>query len=104
RLSVARELLAESGSVFVQISDENVHRVRALLDEVFGEDNFCREIVIAKASALSSALLPSTNDFILWYAKALKSIKYRNALNATDVFENPNERYICVELQNGSLV
>src|SRR5450756_2181250 len=66
RLTVARDLLTDSGSIFVQISDENVHRVRALMDEVFGEENFCREIIIAKASALSSVLLPSTNDFILW--------------------------------------
>jgi adenine-specific DNA-methyltransferase len=78
--------------------------VRALMDEVFGDENFCREIVIAKASALSSALLPSTNDFIIWFAKSIEKIKYRNALNATDIFENPNERYICVEKPNGEIV
>jgi len=104
RLTVARDLLSESGSIFVQIGDENVHRVRALLDEVFGEDNFCREIVISKSSALSSSLLPSTNDFILWFAKSIKQIKYRTALNPTDIFENPNERYICVETEDGKLI
>lgn len=104
RLTVARDLLTESGSIFVQIGDENVHRVRVLLDEVFGDENFCREIIIAKASALSSSLLPSTNDFILWFAKDKEKVKYRNALNPTDVFENPNERYICIETENGSVV
>jgi adenine-specific DNA-methyltransferase len=104
RLTVARDLLTDSGSVFVQIGDENVHRVRALMDEVFGAENFCREIIVAKASALSSTLLPSTNDFILWYAKTKDSVKYREAFNPTDVFENPHERYICVETPDGDLI
>ncbi|NID15691.1 site-specific DNA-methyltransferase [Luteibacter yeojuensis] len=104
RLMVARDLLTESGSIFVQIGDENVHRVRALMDEVFGDENFCREIVISKASALSSVLLPSTNDFILWFARDKDKVKYRNALNPTDVFENPNERYLCVETDKGKVI
>ena len=52
RLTVARDLLTEIGSIFVQIGDENVHRVRALMDEVFGEDNFCRQITFAKTTAV----------------------------------------------------
>ena len=77
RLLLARELLTESGSVFVQISDENLHHVREIMDEVFGSDNFCRVITIAKTSGLGSNLLPVTKDFLLWYAKDLKRIKYR---------------------------
>jgi adenine-specific DNA-methyltransferase len=103
RLTVARDLLHESGSIFVQIGDENVHRVRAVMDEVFGEENFVAEIVIAKASSFASKTLSSTNDFILWYAKRLEQIKYRSLLRQTDVFENPNERYICIEEEDGTL-
>src|SRR5450830_1451183 len=62
RLTVARDLLADSGSIFVQIGDENVHRVRALLDEVFGEDNFCNLISFKKTGGLISGFLPSTGD------------------------------------------
>lgn len=104
RLMVARELLSESGSIFVQISDENVHRIRAVLDEVFGEENFCREIIVLKASAMSSTLISSTNDFVLWYSKDREKIKFRPLLNPTDIFENPNERYICVETEDGKIV
>jgi adenine-specific DNA-methyltransferase len=104
RLTVARDLLAESGSIFVQIGDENVHRVRALMDEVFGQESFCREIVVLKASAMSSSLLPSTNDFIVWYARNADRVKFRLLLNPTDIFENPNERYICVETEEGELI
>ncbi|RWD54295.1 MAG: site-specific DNA-methyltransferase [Mesorhizobium sp.] len=77
RLSVARELLTESGSIFVQISDENVHRVRALLDEVFGADNFVSEIVLAKTAGATSQTLPPIADFILWYARQVENLKYR---------------------------
>ena len=104
RLTAMRDLLIESGSIFVQIGDENVHRVRAVMDEVFGADNFCREIIVAKASAMSSALLPSTNDFILWYANSIDNVKFREPLNPTDPLENPSERYICVETPSGELI
>ena len=77
RLTVARDLLTESGSIFVQIGDENVHRVRALMDEVFGEDNFVTEIVVVKSSGLGSNTLPRQNDFILLYAKSAHTFKYR---------------------------
>jgi adenine-specific DNA-methyltransferase len=77
RLTVMKELLHESGSIFVQISDENVHRMRSLLDEVFGEENFCAEIAFSKATGLSSKLIPSVFDYILWYAKSAKTVKYR---------------------------
>jgi adenine-specific DNA-methyltransferase len=77
RLTVARDLLTDSGSIFVQISDENLHRVRSLLDEVFGDDNFVSVISFNKNSGFGANLLATANDYILWYAKAKNSIKYR---------------------------
>ena len=82
RLTVARDLLADSGSLFVQIGDENVHRVRALMDEVFGEANFCAAIAFSKTSAVSSPMA-RTNvigdlfDYVLWYARDITAVKYR---------------------------
>ena len=77
RLTVARDLLAESGSVFVQIGDENVHRVRAVMDEVFGEENFVRQIHFRKTGALSSETLDEVGDYIVWYSKCKDNLKYR---------------------------
>jgi adenine-specific DNA-methyltransferase len=78
RLIVARDLLTDAGSIFVQIGDENVHRVRALMDEVFGTDQFVQLLIVAKTTGLEAAdALPSTADFILWYAKAHGQHKYR---------------------------
>ena len=77
RLTVARDLLTESGSVFVQIGDENVHRVRALMDEVFGDENFVSEISFNKNSGLGATLLPTANDYIIWYGKNRNSLKFR---------------------------
>ena len=77
RLLLARELLHPSGSVFVQISDENVHHVRELMDDVFGCDNFCSLISFSKSTGLGANLLPRNCDFILWYAKNRETIKFR---------------------------
>ncbi len=77
RLVTARELLSESGSIFVQIGDENVHLVRLILDEVFGSDNFCGQIVYQKAPYATSNLLPPVFDMLLWYAKTKDNVKYR---------------------------
>ena len=76
RLTVARDLLTESGSVFVQIGDENVHRVRAVMDEVFGEANFCSLIAFETTTGQTSAFLAQNNDFLLWYAKDLEKTKF----------------------------
>lgn len=81
RLSVARELLCDSGSIFVQIGDENVHRVRALLEEVFGEGNFVSMITFKKSSSATESYLPSTSDYILWFARDVDRLKYRPAKN-----------------------
>jgi adenine-specific DNA-methyltransferase len=77
RLTVARDLLADSGSIFLQIGDENVHRVRAVMDEVFGETNFCSLIAFETTTGQTSAYLAQNNDFLLWYAKDSARTKFR---------------------------
>ncbi len=78
RLTVARDLLAESGSIFVQIGDENVHRVRALMDEVFGEGNFVSLISIQTTTGFQSEYVGNISDYVLWYAKRRETGKSRN--------------------------
>ena len=79
RLLLAKELLSESGSIFVQISDENVHHVRELMDEVFGSKNFIREIIFTKTRSLvSSSFLTNITDFLLWYGKDIDKTKFHN--------------------------
>ena len=77
RLTVMRDLLTESGSIFVQIGDENVHRVRAVMDEVFGAENFCSVIQFSKTSSLGAQFLDSTFDHIIWYFKDIARGKFR---------------------------
>jgi adenine-specific DNA-methyltransferase len=77
RLTVAREVLTDSGSCFVQIGDENVHVVRNLLDEVFGPDNFVSLITFNKTAGTTGRYLPGTVDYLLWYAKEIDQMKYR---------------------------
>ncbi len=76
RLTVARELLTESGSIFVQISDQNVHLVRSLLDEVFGSENFVSTIAWVRGHTTSSTSLSSVFDYLMWYAKDREKLKY----------------------------
>ena len=78
RLTVARDLLNDSGSIFVQIGDENVHRLRAVMDEVFGDENFVAQIAFKKMLPLGSTGLPSISDHIIWFAKAAASAKIRD--------------------------
>ncbi len=80
RLTVARDLLSDSGSIFVQIGEENVHRVRALMDECFGSDNMFGQISFVKAGALGAKGLPRRLDYILWYAKKENTTKFRKVL------------------------
>ena len=80
RLTVARDLLAESGSIFVQIGDENVHNVRALMDEVFGHENFVSQIVFQTSSGRLSEGLDGVYDLLLWYARNRQTLKFRENL------------------------
>ena len=84
RLTVARDLLTESGSIFVQIGDENVHRVRALMDEVFGEDNLCGQIAFQKTGGFAPTLVSAVYDYVLWYGKSKASVKYRKLFKEKD--------------------
>ena len=97
RLAVARDLLSESGSIFVQISDENVHRVREIMDEVFGAENFVRQIVFAKTGSMVSNELGRTSDYLLWYAKDKTHVKYRQLFSKKE----PDGFYNMVELPDG---
>ena len=81
RLTVARDLLTESGSIFVQIGDENVHRVRAVMDEAFGEDNCVAVISFKKTGSLTDKSLASVCDYLVWYAKDRDYLKFRPVFN-----------------------
>ncbi|RJQ77322.1 MAG: site-specific DNA-methyltransferase [Desulfobacteraceae bacterium] len=96
RLTVARDLLADSGSIFVQIGDENVHRVRALMDEVFGDENFVSQIWFRKKTMpLGANLLEQMGDWIVHYARRKESIKFRRLLTLSSV-EGDNHWNIAV--------
>jgi adenine-specific DNA-methyltransferase len=77
RLTVARDLLTDSGSIFVQIGDENVHRVRAMMDEVFGEQNYQNTIYFQTTGGLATSGLSRIGDYVLWYSKKGAVKKYR---------------------------
>jgi adenine-specific DNA-methyltransferase len=102
RLLLAKELLSESGSVFVQISDENLHHVREIMDEVFGAGNFCSVVQVQKTGGQESALLACTVDFLVWYAKDKPSVKYRQLYLSRLPGDKSFTRYDFVELPNGS--
>ena len=77
RLTVARDLLTESGSVFVQIGDENVHLVRSVLDEIFGSENFVSQIVCRTTTTMAAGDLGNVADYVVWYARSKATLKYR---------------------------
>ena len=102
RLLLCRELLTPSGSIFVQISDENLHHVREVLDEVFGAENFVSVITFRKTSNLTAEFLPTSGDFILWFAKDRSQVKFRR-LFVSKTFESASsDTYGCAELPDGS--
>jgi len=102
RLLVARDLLTESGSIFVQIGDENVHLVRSLLDEVFGAENFVSQIVCRTTSTMAADSLGNVADFVLWYARARPSLKYRQLFHEKEPGSSAAELYRRVRLHDGS--
>ena len=103
RLTVARDLLTDSGSVFVQIGDENVHRVRALMDEVFGEANFVSLISFMTTTGLTSAFLPAVNDYILWFSKDISSLKFRQLNQIRKLGDKTAQRYSRLETYDGEV-
>ena len=102
RLLVARELLSASGSCFVQISDENVHLVRSLMDEVFGSENFVSLIAYKKTTSSSAALLATIYDYIIWYAKDRDQLKYRQLFSEKVAGDAGASQYTWVEYPDGT--
>jgi len=101
RLIVAKELLADSGSIFVQISDENLHRIRALLDEVFGVENYVSVINCTKTSGQTAKYLSVNTDYILWYARDFDLLKYHFVLLTKSLGSDGSGMYQYVELEDG---
>lgn len=101
RLITTRELLTESGSCFVQISDENVHYIREIMDEVFGSENFITEIIYVKTSGLSQNFLSTKADYVIWYGKDKKSTKFRSLYSEknTSILKS----YSHIELADGTI-
>jgi adenine-specific DNA-methyltransferase len=107
RIILARDLLTDSGSIFVQIGDENVHLVRCLLDEVLGSDNFVSLISFRKVAAVSSPMarvktLAGTADYIAWYAKDIKALKYRQLFVPKSLDSDGATEYVFAEDPDGA--
>lgn len=103
RLTVARDLLTDSGSIFVQIGDENVHRVRALMDEVFGDENFVSQISTKTSGGSTGEFLSNVIDSILWYSKKRDHLKYRTLNKTKGVGEEGADKYTRVRLPDFSI-
>ncbi|MBP8198166.1 MAG: site-specific DNA-methyltransferase, partial [Chromatiaceae bacterium] len=101
RLLLAKELLTESGSIFVQISDENLHHVREVFDEVFGPTNFIALITFSKTSSASGELLSSVSDYLLWYGKERSRLKYHSLFLSKAPGTAGGSQYTWAELPNG---
>lgn len=102
RLLLARELLADSGSVFVQISDENVHHVRELCDEIFGSENYLNTIPFVKTSGVTTKFLASRVDFLIWYAKSKNDSKYRTLYLPKSYEDGTADTYTWLEFPDGT--
>ena len=102
RLLIAKELLTESGSCFVQIGDENVHLVRCLMDEVFGSENFISSITFYKTAGQTANNLASTTDYIIWYSKNKENLKYRQLYLDKSVETDASNVYTWLEFPDGT--
>jgi adenine-specific DNA-methyltransferase len=100
RITVARDLLTDSGSIFVQIGDENVHRVRAVMDEVFGEDNFVAQIASKTSGGSTGVFLSGVIDHVLWFAKDVEHTKYQSLFGTKGLGEDGADKYNRVRLDN----
>jgi adenine-specific DNA-methyltransferase len=103
RLQMARELLADTGSIFVQISDENLHRVRCVMDDVFGAENFCSLITFQKTTGSTTKTIPTTSDYLLWFSRDITRLKFRKVYLEPEPGESGATEYNRVELLNGEL-
>lgn len=101
RLLLARELLADTGSVFVQISDENLHYVRNIVEEIFGRDNFCAQIAVKKTSGQASNIVAGVCDYLVWFAKDKSKLKSR-LLYSTLGDDVSDSSYNCIDLPDGT--
>jgi adenine-specific DNA-methyltransferase len=101
RLLLARDLLTLSGSIFVQISDENLHHVREVMDEVFGFDNRLAIIPFVKTAGLGATSLPIVCDYLIWYAKSFPALKFRQLFERREVGDSGSEPYSWIELPDG---
>jgi adenine-specific DNA-methyltransferase len=102
RLLIAKELLKESGSCFVQISDENVHLVRNLMDEVFGSENFINQIIVLKTAGKGTKFLDPISDYILLYAKNINNLKYRQLYSDKGIGSDKASEYRYIMFDDGS--
>ncbi|WP_192255381.1 site-specific DNA-methyltransferase [Mesorhizobium silamurunense] len=102
RLVLAKELLSESGSVFVQISDENVHHVREMMDEIYGVENSLSLIAFVKTTGQTSELLSNITDYAVWYAKDKSKVKFRRPLRPKTIGGEGTGEYTVVESPSGS--
>ena len=103
RLLLARELLTPSGSVFVQISDENLHHVREVMDEVYGDDNFVSQISVRKTGGATSETIPTVVDYLLCYARDRSRLKYRSAYVEKTIGDEGATEYTNLELADGTI-
>ncbi len=103
RLKVARDLLTDSGSVFVQIGDENVHRVRALMDEVFGEANFVSQIYFQKTGGQNPKAISNVGDYIVWFAKNKPSLKFRSVRTFSKTPPETDKYYVLHQSMDGAV-
>ncbi|WP_353429169.1 site-specific DNA-methyltransferase [Paracoccus denitrificans] len=102
RVLLAKEMLTESGSIFVQISDDNLHHVREILEEVFGAENFVSLITFAKTSSATSEMLAATADYLIWFAKDKTKAKYQSLYTPKVWGETGDAAYNKVELTDGT--
>lgn len=101
RLTVARDLLAESGSIFVQIGDENVHRVRAVMDEIFGEGNFVSQIAFRTTTGRAGDFLSAASNYLIWFARNRDNCKYRALFQGKSAGSSTEQVYSLLRFENG---
>ncbi len=101
RLIIARELLTDSGSIFLQISDDNLHLVRQVMDEIFGEENFIGIITFNKTSSQTAKLLASISDYVLWYAQNKDFVKFKQLFKSKRLGEEGATKYTNLQFING---